>query len=311
MQHGQRNGQHKHILFCRQRLRASVEPVLCMALRKPDQRPVDFFSFSPILAIYYSGNRLMNTIERHQVIINRIKKEGQVKVLNLCKELKVSSVTIRKDLKFLEDKGLLFRAHGGAALHNPYTIERPVDEKEKIHLAEKMRIGAAAAKLLQPNDSILIASGTTVQAFARNIQPKENLTVITSALNVALELIHHPEIEIVQLGGLLRKSSSSVTGPYAENILTDFSCSKLFLGVDGIDLDFGLTTANVMEAHLNREMISASQKTIVLADSTKFGRRGFGKICGFEDIDEIITDRAISDYTGKTLEEMGIKLTIV
>lgn len=253
----------------------------------------------------------MNTIERHQGIINKIKKEGQVKVLNLCDDLKVSSVTIRKDLKFLEDKGLLFRTHGGATLHNPYIIDRPVNEKGKLHLTEKMRIGAAAARLLQPNDSILIASGTTVQALAKSIQPKENLTVITSALNVALELIHHPEIEVIQLGGLLRKSSSSVTGPYAKNILADFSCSKLFLGVDGIDLDFGLTTANVMEAHLNREMIRVSQKTIVLADSTKFGRRGFGKICEFEDIDEIITDKGISEYTAKTLEEMGIKVTIV
>jgi len=257
------------------------------------------------------GIRIMTTVERHQVILNKIKQEGQIKVLNLCQELKVSSVTIRKDLKFLEEKGLLFRTHGGATLNNPYTTERPVNEKEKIYLPEKMRIGAAAAQLITPNDSILIASGTTVQAFARNIQPQDNLTVITSALNVALELIHHPGIEIIQLGGLLRKSSSSVTGPYAKNILTDFSCSKLFLGVDGIDLEFGLTTANVMEAHLNREMIRVSQKTVVLADSTKFGRRGFGKICDFEEIDEIITDKGVSDYTARTLEEMGIKVTIV
>jgi DeoR family transcriptional regulator of aga operon len=253
----------------------------------------------------------MNTVERHQIIIDKIKKEGQVKVLALCEELKVSSVTIRKDLKFLEEKGLLFRAHGGATLLNPYTIDRPVNEKEKIHSSEKIRIGVAAAKMIESNDSILIASGTTVQAFARSIQPKGNLTVITSALNVALELIHHPQIEVVQLGGILRKSSSSVTGPYAKNILADFSCSKLFLGVDGIDLEFGLTTANVMEAHLNRDMIRVSQKTIVLADSTKFGRRGFGKICNFDDIDEIITDKGISDYTARALEEMGIKVTIV
>src|SRR5690606_14191303 len=105
--------------------------------------------------------------------------------------------------------------------------------------------------------------------------------------------------------------SSSVTGIYAEENLSDFSCSKLFLGVDGIDLDFGLTTTNVMEAHLNREMINVSQKTIVLADSTKFGRRGFGRICGFELIDEIITDSGISEFTKKTLEENGIKVTIV
>ncbi|WP_162428724.1 DeoR/GlpR family DNA-binding transcription regulator [Pontibacter pudoricolor] len=254
---------------------------------------------------------MLTLAERHQHILSSLKQEGQVNVLDLCEKLSVSSVTIRKDLKLLEDKGLLFRTHGGATANNPYTVDRSVNEKEKIQATEKMRIGAAAAGLLVPNDSILIASGTTVLALARNIQPKSNLTVITPSLNIALELNRHPEIEVLQLGGVLRKSSSSVTGPYAESILADFSCSKLFLGVDGIDLDFGLSTTNVMEAHLNRQMIKVSQKTIVLADSTKFGKRGFGKICGFEDIDQIITDSGISDYTVKTLEGMGIKVTIV
>ncbi|TPE41048.1 DeoR/GlpR family DNA-binding transcription regulator [Pontibacter mangrovi] len=254
---------------------------------------------------------MISIAERHQKIISRLQQEGKVNVADLCTDMDVSSVTIRKDLKLLEDKGLLFRTHGGATLHNPYTTDRSVNEKEKIQSAEKMLIGTAAAKLLEPNDSILIASGTTVLALAKNIQPKGSLSVITSALNVALELIRHPEVEVIQLGGLVRKSSSSVTGPYAEGILADFSFSKLFLGVDGIDMEFGLTTTNVMEAHLNRQMIKVAQKTIVLADSTKFGKRGFGKICGFEDIDQIITDKGVSDYVVRTLEGMGIKVTIV
>ncbi|MBC5775536.1 DeoR/GlpR transcriptional regulator [Pontibacter sp. KCTC 32443] len=254
---------------------------------------------------------MLTLAERHQQILSKLKQEGQVNVLDLCEKLSVSSVTIRKDLKLLEDKGLLFRTHGGATANNPYTTDRSVNEKEKIQASEKMRIGAAAASLLHPNDSILIASGTTVLALARNIPATNNLTVITPSLNIALELNRHPEIEVMQLGGVLRKSSSSVTGPYAESILADFSCSKLFLGVDGIDLDFGLTTTNVMEAHLNRQMIKVSQKTIVLADSTKFGKRGFGKICGFEYIDQIITDSGVSEYNVKALEGMGIKVTIV
>lgn len=249
--------------------------------------------------------------ERHQYILNKLQQEGQVNVVDLCRDMQVSPVTTRKDLKLLEDKGLLFRTHGGATLHNPYTVDRPVIEKERIQAAEKARIGAAAAALVQPNDSILIASGTTVLSLAKSIQAYENLTVITGALNVALELIRHPDIEVLQLGGLLRRSSSSVTGPYAEAMLPDFSCSKFFLGVDGIDLEFGLTTTNVMEAHLNRRMIQISQKTIVLADSSKFGKRGFGRICGFEEIDEIITDKGVSDYVVKTLEGMAVKVTIV
>lgn len=253
----------------------------------------------------------MGTVDRHQVIIEKINKDGQVKVQDLCDEFDVSSVTVRKDLKFLEEKGLLYRMHGGATHTNPYTTDRHVKEKEKIHLSEKMGIGEVAAKMVTANDSILIASGTTVLSLAKNIKPLENLTVITSALNVALELNQHVEIEVIQLGGILRKRSSSVTGLYAENNLSDFSCSKLFLGVDGIDLEFGLTTANVMEARLNREMIDVSQKTIVLADSTKFGKRGFGRICGFDRIDEIITDSGISKFTREALEEYGIKITIV
>ena len=254
---------------------------------------------------------MRNLTERHQHIITKLKEQGNVKVLNLCKELKVSSVTIRKDLKLLEDKELLFRTHGGGTVSNPYTIDRSVNEKEQIRSVEKASIGSAAASLIQPNDCILIASGTTVFSLAKNIRPQESLTVITAALNVATELIHHPQIEVIQLGGILRKSSSSVTGIYAEKILEDFSCTKLFLGVDGIDLEFGLTTTNMMEAQLNRKMIEAAQKTIVLADSSKFGKRGFGKICGLEDIEQVITDSGISDHTAKALKDMGMEVTIV
>jgi DeoR family transcriptional regulator of aga operon len=249
--------------------------------------------------------------ERHQHILGKLMKEGSVNVLDLCQELDVSSVTIRKDLKLLEDKTLLFRTHGGATLSNPYTADRPVNEKANIRSGEKLSIGEAASALIEPNDCILIASGTTVLSFARKIQPKGNLTVITAALHVALELVNHPNIEVIQLGGLLRKSSSSVTGPYAEKILQDFSCSKLFLGVDGIDTEFGLTTTNMMEAQLNRMMIQASQKTIVLADSSKFGKRGFGKICGLEEIEQVITDSNISDHMVETLKGTGIEVTIV
>lgn len=254
---------------------------------------------------------MSNLIDRHQHIINKLGQEGTVNVVDLCTELNVSSVTIRKDLKFLEEKDLLYRTHGGATLTNPYTADRSVNEKEKIKSGEKASIGAAAASLIEPNDCIIIASGTTVVSLAKHVHPKSTFTVITAALNVALELIHHPGIEVIQLGGLLRKSSSSVTGSYAEKILEDFSCSKLFLGVDGIDLEFGLTTTNMMEAQLNRKMIKAAQKTIVLADSTKFGKRGFGRICGLEDIDQVITDAGISDHKVERLRELGIEVTIV
>ena len=253
----------------------------------------------------------MNQTARHKYILEKLKVEGGVKVVDLCEKLKVSSVTIRKDLKLLEDKKLVYRTHGGGTSSKPYTVDKHVSEKEKIKADEKSRIGLKAASLIEPNDCIIIASGTTVLSLAKILKPQGNLTVITAALNVALELSTNPNIEVIMLGGVLRKNSTSVTGHYAETILEDFSGSKLFLGVDGIDMDFGLTTTNVLEAQLNRKMIRAAQKTIVLADSTKFGKRGFGKICGLEDIEQVITDDGISPHAKEKLVSMGIQVTIV
>jgi DeoR family transcriptional regulator of aga operon len=135
--------------------------------------------------------------------------------------------------------------------------------------------------------------------------------VITSAIQVAEELVKHLNIDILQLGGLIRHSSSSVVGAYAENILKDFFCTKLFLGVDGIDFEFGITTSNSMEAQLNRQMMQVVQKVIVLADHTKFGRRGFSKICGLDEIDEIITDKKISPAIVEKCKNSGINVTLV
>jgi DeoR family transcriptional regulator of aga operon len=249
--------------------------------------------------------------DRHQYILDRLQREGRVNVLDLCKQLKVSSVTIRKDLKLLEKKDLLFRTHGGADASNPYTADRHVNEKEKLQSSEKADIAAVAAQLIEANDAIIIASGTTVLALAKKIYIRESLTVVTSALNVAIELIKHPDIEVIQLGGFLRRSSSSVTGPYAQTTLNDFLCTKLFLGVDGIDLELGITTTNSMEAQLNKQMIARCQKVIVLSDSTKFGKRGFGRICGLEEVDQIITDSGIPEHYKKDLESLGIEVTVV
>ena len=232
----------------------------------------------------------MNNVERHQYIIKQINQNGHVSVLDLCEELSVSSVTIRKDLQFLEDTGLVYRTHGGATRQNPYQTDRPVIEKEKIHEDEKISIAKAASRLVMANDSIIIGSGTTTQFLAREIVPQGNLTVVTSALNVTLELLKHQNVEVIQLGGSVRRTSSSVTGQYANNILDHFFCSKLFLGVDGIDMDYGISTTNAQEAMLNQKMISVAQQVIVLADSSKFGRKSFGKIVDFSQIDIVISN---------------------
>jgi DeoR family transcriptional regulator of aga operon len=252
----------------------------------------------------------MSSLERHQQIIDIVQSKGYESVSSLCKALKVSAVTIRKDLKLLEKSNKLFRTHGGASNTNPFTIDRNVNEKVNLQIEEKKNIAKKAAAYITPNDSIIIASGTTMLALAREIIPKQKLMVITSALQVASELSKYTEIDILQLGGLIRQSSSSVVGSYAENILKDFFCTKLFLGVDGIDFEFGITTSNSMEAQLNKSMIQVVQKVIVLADYTKFGKRGFSRICGLDEVDEIITDKNIPPSIVEKYASHGIKITI-
>lgn len=240
-----------------------------------------------------------------------LRRYGSTSVAALAAQLKVSEVTIRKDLSFLEKKNMLYRAHGTAILIDPYVNDRHVNEKEKLFAEEKRRIGLEAARMIMPNDTILIASGTTVQALAREINPQQSLTAITAALNVATILARHKEVDVIQLGGTLRNSSVSAVGPYAEKMLENFSCSKLFIGVDGINIDYGLSTTDLMEANLNRRMIDCAQKVIVLTDSSKFGRKGFSKICDIDLVNQIITDEGIPTHTYEQLTDQGIEVTIV
>ena len=248
----------------------------------------------------------MTKEERQSIILELLIQHNSILVTDLATHLNVSSVTIRKDLTDLEREKKLYRNHGKAILIDPYIDNRNVSEKEKLYVEEKRLIGMKAASLITPKDSILIASGTTMHALARSIVPADELTVITASMEVSNILASEKNIYIIQLGGILRHSSLSVVGKYAENILADFSCSKLFIGVD----DFGITTTNMMEASLNRVMMQTAQKTIVLADSSKFGRRGFSKIADMEDVDHIITDSRIPPSTALRLEEMGIEVTI-
>lgn len=253
---------------------------------------------------------MLSIAERHKIILEKLHREGFVKVVDIAKELDVTTVTIRKDLKTLEEKGLLFKTHGSASPINPHMADRHVSEKEKLNVAEKERIGAAAAKLIDENDAIIVNSGSTIFAFIDRIRPEGTLTMVTPCVKVTLGMCDMENVNIFQLGGMFHKRSLSVIGNYAGHLLENVSCSKLFLGVDGVDLEWGVTTSNVDEAELNKAMMKAASKTIVLCDSSKFGKRGFGRICGVEAIDIVITDSGIPAATVRSLEEQGVRVIV-
>jgi len=254
---------------------------------------------------------MQSVSERHELILQQLRNQGHVSVSKLSEQLNVSEVTIRKDLNALEQRHLLYRTHGGATMSNPYVLDRSVEEKTGEHASEKDRIGRAAAALVKPQDSIILGSGTTVMYVARHLRDVPGLTVVTSAMNVAVVLTGLPLVEVLMLGGIVRKSSTSVVGPHAEQMLEEHACSTLFLGVDGFDLDHGLTTTNALEATLNQAMMRSSQRTVVVVDSSKFGRRGFRRICNPDAVDTVITDTGVSDETVHILEQRGVVVEVV
>ena len=182
-------------------------------------------------------------------------------------------------------------------------------KKENIQVEEKKKIARKALEFIKDNEFIILASGTTIHYLAR-ILGEKNVTVLTASLRVSIELCRDANVKVIELGGELRKSSASVVGAFTEDMLRGFSCNKLFLGIDGIEVDFGISTSNANEAHLNQIMIEQSDAVFVLADSTKVNKRSFAKICDMDKINFFITDNQIEEEDLKKLEDAGVQVII-
>ena len=248
--------------------------------------------------------------ERQSKILESLETKKYISVNELSEKLKVSVVTIRKDLTILEQEGYLHRTHGGASKQMRYVFDQTVTEKETQNVEEKTRIITKALDFIKENEFIILSSGTTVNLLAQKLYGFRNLTVLTPSLRVALEVCKNPNVNTIHLGGEVRKNSTSTIGVLAEETLSNFSCTTLFLGIEGIDLDYGLSSTNVGEAHLNKKMMERVDKTIVLADSSKIHKRGFGFICYVEKIDMLITDSNVDPEFVEELEKRGVEVVI-
>jgi len=252
----------------------------------------------------------MLNLERQAKILELLEEYGKVEVPDLSRRLSASEVTIRKDLKELHGRGLLRRAHGGAVRAVTVGADPSLQIKAALHAEEKRRIGAAAAALVGDGESIILDSGTTTQQVARHLRRRRGLKVITNALNVATELTGADEVEVILLGGVLRQNSASLVGQFAEEMLRNFSVDKLFLAVDGVDLEFGLSTPNLDESRVNQTMVGVARETILVADSSKFGRRSLSRIVDLREVDQIVTDGGLPEAMRADLRELGIELII-
>jgi DeoR family transcriptional regulator of aga operon len=240
-----------------------------------------------------SSNGLLNE-ERRREILGVLHRDGRVLVKDLARQFRISQITIRKDLEFLDGQGVIQRTHGGALpVQSGALLDPTLREKEKLHRKQKTEIALAAARLVEDS-----------------LNTRARLTVITNAINIAAELAG-TNIEVILTGGTLRKNSFSLVGPLAERTLRQLSADILFLGVDGFDTAAGLFTPNLLESEVNRTMVEIARRTIAVCDSSKFGRRSLCNIMPVAAVHEVITDTQILKSDLRALKEAGVKVTLV
>ena len=249
--------------------------------------------------------------ERQRAILELLRRDGRVLVVDLARQFHTSQVTIRKDLEILHVKGQIHRTHGGALPTRDGALEDPtLREKEKLHRKEKLQIAAAAARMVSEGQVVILDSGTTTTAIARALRNFQNLTIITNAVNIAAEL-SGSALEVILTGGSLRMNSFSLVGPLAEETLHKLHADILFLGVDGFDVQYGPSTPNLLEAKVNRAMIEISKVAVAVCDSSKFGRRSLSLIAPPSALHEVITDRGVPKSDLRALKQAGIEVTLV
>ncbi len=251
--------------------------------------------------------------ERRRRILELLDEQERVTVNDLARRFRISAVTARGDLDALANTGRIVRSHGGALRGVDPLQDLPLAEKERQHHAEKVRIGRAAAALVRDNETIILDSGTTAMEVARALRTGQvrGLTVITNALTIALELGQVRDIGVIVLGGMLRPESASLVGPSAERALRGLNADRLFLGVDGFDLQFGLSTPDVLEAHLNAVMIQVSREVTVVADASKLARRSLSAIAPIKEIHRLVTDRSADGAIVKALKARKVDVVLV
>lgn len=246
--------------------------------------------------------------ERLQQIVTYVQKHFRASVQELCTAFTVSESTIRRDLRELEARNLLKRAHGGAVSIDSMKFEPTYQEKEDRFQEEKKNIAKRAAELIRDGDTLIIDSGTTTYYLAQELTSFKNLTVVTNSILVTQKLSEYEGIDVMSTGGLLRRNTMALVGPVAEGVLDKFHADKVFLGTNGLDGKFGLTTPDIVEASVKHKMLTAADQVILLADHSKLGAVSFTRFGGLEDVDICITGDTIPEEQKREIERKQILL---
>ena len=257
-----------------------------------------------------------NLVARHEFILRQLQESGSVAIDELRTALGASLATIRRDLDDLEGRSLLRRTRGGAVpigplFYEPFRHDTSFQDKVSSYAEEKRRIARAAADLVQVGDTVALSGGTTTTEVVRSLKALSGISIITNTVNVAMELSSQKGIEVIVTGGVLRGNWFTLVGPLASSATEVLFADIMFIGVDGIHAEHGLTCTNASEAEVLRKLADHSKRKVVVADSSKIGTVAKFLLCPTKEISMLITDTGATDKAIKPFEKKRINVSRV
>jgi DeoR/GlpR family transcriptional regulator of sugar metabolism len=248
--------------------------------------------------------------DRQLQIRQLLERQQRISVADICSTFDISEATARRDLETLASQGKLQRVHGGAIAITQAPPEQPILQRQNEQTEDKIRIGQAAAALVQAGETVFLGSGTTVLEAARALRGRSDLTVITNSLPVVNALAGAGEITVICLGGMLRTSEFSFIGHITEQALTEVRADKVFIGTRAISLEHGLTHEYLPETMTDRAILKAGTEIIVLADHTKFGRAATVLLAPLESIHTLVTDKQTPQDFIEAVQARGLRVIL-
>jgi DeoR/GlpR family transcriptional regulator of sugar metabolism len=257
----------------------------------------------------------LSAAERRSQIAQMVLEHGKVIVSDLVEQFRVTETSIRRDLTLLEDGGRLKRVHGGAIPVPGNSRTDSFAEKKELHIKAKERIGKVAAEMIKPKDILLLDSGTTTLQVIRHIPSAfrigNMITLVTNSQPIAQEVLTWPSPNLTILGGLYMADYQATVGPQTLAQLQELTADKVFLGVDGLTLHGGATTANILMAEVDRMMVERSRHVILVTDSSKIGRVGFVPVKPVSAFQTLITDTNAPPDVIQSIRDMGVEVILV
>ncbi|MGP3927439.1 DeoR/GlpR family DNA-binding transcription regulator [Streptomyces sp. 8N616] len=270
-----------------------------------------------------NDNQNLLAEQRRALILDEVRRRGGVRVNELTRKLRVSDMTVRRDLDALARQGLIEKVHGGAVpVAEASTHEPGFEAKSSLELTAKEDIARAAAPMVAPGSAIALSGGTTTFALAHHLIDVPDLTVVTNSVRVADVFhaaqraaarggkVHGPGSATVVLTGGVRTPSDSLVGPVADQAIRSLHFDVLFLGVHGISVEAGLSTPNLAEAETNRQFVRSARRVVVVADHTKWGTVGLSSFASLDQVDALVTDGGLPGEAREEIKEHLAQLVV-